>query len=77
MKDYRDFPKRATCGPGLGSIDHYKLLAPVMRTGLKMPLAFENIFEPFLRHPADPVAIDMLARRSREFVESVIAGLRA
>ena len=77
MKDFRDFPKRTTCGPGLGSIDHYKLLAPVMRTGLKMPLACENIFEPFLPHSKEPEAIDVLARRKRELLESEIAGKRA
>ncbi len=77
MKDFRDFPARVTCGPGLGIIDHYKLLAQVMRTGRKMPLACENIFEPFLPHPKEPEAIDGLARRTREFLESVIAGLRA
>ena len=52
------------------------MLRPVMRTGLTMPLAFENIFEPLLPRPTDPDRVDALARRSREYIETVIAGLR-
>ena len=76
IKDHRNTPKDEDCGPGFGEIDHYKLLRPVMNTGLTMPLAFENIFEPLVPRPADPDRIDALARRAREYVESVIAGLR-
>ena len=44
IKDHRLTPKDEDCGPGLGQIDHYKLLEPVMRTGLTIPLACENLF---------------------------------
>jgi len=47
-----------------------------MKTGLVMPLAFENIFEPLLRRPTDPARTDALARRSREYIESVLQGLQ-
>ncbi len=77
MKDHRNWPKDEDCGPGFGEIDHYRLLAPVLRTGLTMPMAFENIFEPLKARPQTPEQLDALARRSREFVESVIAGLKA
>jgi sugar phosphate isomerase/epimerase len=75
IKDHRNTPKDEDCGPGLGEIDHYKLLAPVMRTGLTMPLACENIFEPLVPRPKDPQDVDGLARRAREFLETVIRGL--
>jgi hypothetical protein len=42
-----------------------------------MPLAFENISEPLVPRPTDPALVDKLARRSREYVETVIAGLRS
>ena len=77
MKDHRNFPKDQDCGPGFGEIDHYKLMTPVMNTGLTMPLAFENISEPLVPRPQDPAQMDSLARRSREYIESVLAGLRA
>ena len=77
IKDHRDWPKDQDCGPGFGEIDHYRLLQPVMRTGLTMPLACENIFEPLRPRPSTPEGIDALARRAREYVESVIEGLRA
>jgi sugar phosphate isomerase/epimerase len=75
IKDHRNFPKDEDCGAGFGEIDHYRLLEPVMRTGLTMPLAFENIFEPLVPRPATPDGVDRLARRSREYVEAVLAGL--
>jgi len=77
IKDHRNTPKDEDCGPGFGEIDHYKLLAPVMKTGLTMPLAFENIFEPLLPRPTSPEGVDALARRSREYIDSVIAGLQS
>jgi sugar phosphate isomerase/epimerase len=76
IKDHRNFPKDEDCGPGFGEIDHYKLLAPVMRTGLTMPVACENIFEPLVPRPATPEGVDRLAQRSREYLESVLAGLQ-
>jgi sugar phosphate isomerase/epimerase len=76
IKDHRLFPKDQDCGPGFGEIDHYKLLAPVAFTGRVMPLCCENIFAPVVPRPADPEGIDALARRAREFLEVVIAGLQ-
>ena len=76
IKDHRTFPKDEDCGPGLGEIDHYRLLDPVAFTGLTMPLCCENIFAPALRRPADPSEVDALARRAREFLELVIRGLQ-
>jgi sugar phosphate isomerase/epimerase len=75
IKDHRLTPKNEDCGPGFGEIDHYKLLAPVMQTGLTIPLTFENIFEPLVQRPSAPEGIDALARRSREYIETVLRGL--
>jgi sugar phosphate isomerase/epimerase len=77
IKDHRNWPRSEDCGPGLGEIDHYKLLAPVAFTGSTMPLACENIFAPLLPRPEKPEEVDVLARRPREFLELVIAGLQA
>jgi sugar phosphate isomerase/epimerase len=77
IKDHRNWPKSEDCGPGLGEIDHYKLLAPVAYTGLTMPLACENIFAPLLPRPEKPEGVDEMARRAREFVELVISGVQA
>jgi sugar phosphate isomerase/epimerase len=76
IKDHRHFPKDEDCGPGLGEIDHYRLLQPVAFTGLDMPLCCENIFAPALPRPTDPAEIDALARRAREFLDLVIRGLQ-
>lgn len=75
IKDHRNWPKDQDCGPGLGEIDHYKLLHPVAFTGLKMPLCCENIFAPLVERPTKPEGVDALARRAREFLETVIRGL--
>ena len=78
IKDFRAYPQRTTCAAGLGTIDHYQLLAPVLRTPRKIVLACETIFEPYMPKMDLPAEkIDELARRSREFLETVIAGLRA
>ena len=76
IKDHRNTPKDEDCGPGFGEIDHYKLFAPVMRTGLTIPLTFENIFEPLVPRPKSPEGIDALARRAREYVDTVLRGLQ-
>ncbi len=76
IKDHRNVPKDEDCGPGLGEIDHYRLLQPVAFTGRDMPLCCENIFAPLLTRPADPDAIDAMARRAREFLELVTTGLQ-
>ena len=77
IKDHRHFPKDQDCGPGLGEIDHYRLLYPVAFTGLTMPLCCENISAPVLPRPVTPEGVDAMARRAREFLETVIAGLQA
>jgi len=77
IKDHRNFPSDEDCGPGLGEIDHYKLLDAVAWTGLTMPLCCENIFAPLLPRSAVPEGIDQLARRAREFLETVIQGLHS
>ncbi|MGI8785349.1 MAG: sugar phosphate isomerase/epimerase family protein [Acidobacteriota bacterium] len=76
IKDHRNFPTDVDCGPGFGEIDHYRLLAPVSFTGLAMPLACENISAPVVPRPQAPEGVDQLARRAREFLEAVIAGLQ-
>lgn len=76
IKDHRSFPKDQDCGPGLGEIDHYKLLEPLAFTGRTMPLCCENIFAPLLPRPDKPEGIDALARRAREFLEMVTQGLQ-
>jgi len=75
IKDHRNWPTDQDCGPGYGEIDHYRLLQPVAFSGRSIPLCFENIFEPLLPRPTHPEAIDVLARRAREFVETVIKRL--
>jgi len=77
IKDHRMFPKDEDCGPGLGEIDHYKLLHQVAFTGLTMPLCCENIFAPMLPRPEKPEGVDVLAKRAREFLELVITGLQS
>jgi sugar phosphate isomerase/epimerase len=76
IKDHRNTPKDEDCGPGFGEIDHYKLFAPVMRTGLTIPLTFENIFEPLVPRPAAAEGVDALARRAREYIDTVLRGLQ-
>jgi sugar phosphate isomerase/epimerase len=77
IKDHRHWPRNEDCGPGLGEIDHYRLLAPVAFTGLTIPLCCENIFAPAIPRPSKPEGIDAMARRAREFLELVVAGLHA
>lgn len=77
IKDFRGGAKKTTCGPGFGEIDHYKLLGAVARSGRKIPLAIETLWEPYVPRPDGPAGIDALARRSREFLESVARGLAA
>jgi sugar phosphate isomerase/epimerase len=77
VKDHRRFPQDQDCGPGLGEIDHYRLLAPVAFTGRALPLCCENVFAPSVPRPADPDGVDALARRAREFLDLVIRGVQA
>ena len=76
IKDHRNWPKSEDCGPGFGEIDHYKLLHPVAFAGRTIPLACENIFAPLVARPDKPDGVDALAKRAREFLEVVIAGLQ-
>jgi sugar phosphate isomerase/epimerase len=76
VKDHRMFPVNEDCGPGLGEIDHYRLLHPVAFTGLTLPLCCENISAPAVK-ATTPEEIDANARRSREFLELVTRGLQA
>jgi hypothetical protein len=48
----------------------------VIRAPRLRPLACENIAEPYTPRPTTPEGIDNLARRAREYLESVTAGLR-
>ena len=77
IKDHRNWPKDEDCGPGFGEIDHYRLLRPVAFAGRTMPLCCENIFAPNLKRPDAPAGIDALARRAREFLEIVVAGVQS
>lgn len=76
IKDHRNFPKDQDCGPGFGEIDHYRLLQPVAFTGRPIPLCCENIFPPLLPMPGTPEEVDGHARRAREYLELVVAGLQ-
>ncbi len=76
IKDHRRFPEDQDCGPGLGEIDHYRLLAPVAFTGLSMPLCCENVFAPAVPRPGKPEDVDAMARRAREFLDLVTRGIQ-
>lgn len=75
IKDHRNWPADEDCGPGHGEIDHYRLLGMVAWTGRVMPLCCENISAPLVARPTTPEEVDALARRAREFLDAVIAGL--
>ena len=76
IKDHRNTPKDQDCGPGFGEIDHYKLFAPVMNTGLTIPLTFENISEPLLPRPVAIEGVNALAVRARLYIDTVLRGLQ-
>jgi sugar phosphate isomerase/epimerase len=76
MKDFRaSATKRYVCAPGLGVVDHYKLLGAVAANEGEIPLAVETVFEPLHPRPDNPDEIDVQARRTREFLETVLRGL--
>lgn len=77
ITDHRNVPKRENCGPGLGEIDHYKLLGLVSHTGKVLPLCCENVVAPLLPAPKTPEEVDELARRARQYLELVTAGLQS
>ncbi len=76
VKDHRNWPKDEDCGPGFGEIDHYRLFEPVAFTGLTIPLAYENISAPLIATASTAEQLDSLARRAKEYVETVIKGLQ-
>ncbi len=77
IKDHRRGPTRsADCGPGLGEIDHYRLLNLVSTQGRTISLCCENISAPGVARPTRAEDVDALARRAREFLELVIRGLQ-
>lgn len=76
LKDARLLPGKATCGPGFGEIDHYRLFEPVAFTGRTITLAYENIYPPYLGGPSSAEEVDRWARLSREYMEDVIRGLQ-
>jgi sugar phosphate isomerase/epimerase len=77
IKDHRFFPEpHQDCGPGLGEIDHYRLLNLVANTGLTMSLSCENIFAPAVPRPTKPDGVDALARRAKEYLELVIQAIQ-
>ncbi|MBT5908936.1 MAG: TIM barrel protein, partial [Opitutae bacterium] len=77
IKDHRNWPKDQDCGLGFGEIDHYRLLHPVAFTGRTIPLCCENIFAPLVPRPIKAEGIDLLARRAREFLKTIISGLHS
>jgi sugar phosphate isomerase/epimerase len=76
LKDHRNWPKDEDCSPGLGEIDHYRLLDAVSRLGVVMPLCFENISYPMLPRPTSPEQVDEQAQRARQYIETVLSGLQ-
>jgi sugar phosphate isomerase/epimerase len=77
IKDHRFAPTGSQdCGPGLGEIDHYRLLNQVAFRDLTIPLCCENIFAPGLPRPTTAEEVDAMARRAREFLDLVIRGIQ-
>src|SRR5262249_44585837 len=77
IKDHRTGPRDEDCGPGCGETAHSRLPHKVAFLGRKMPPCCKNTSPPLLPRPADPAGVDALARRGREFLETVVTGLQA
>lgn len=76
IKDFRQYGgRRATCGPGFGQTDHYAMLGAVANAGGRIPLCCENLSEPFVVRVDSPEAVDALARRAREYLDTVVRGV--
>jgi sugar phosphate isomerase/epimerase len=76
IKDVRSYGgKRSACGPGFGQTDHYKMLGSVARNGGKISLSCETVWEPLVPRPETPEQVEALARRAREFLDSVVRGV--
>jgi hypothetical protein len=41
-----------------------------------MPLCCENIFEPIVPRPRTPEGVDAVAKRAREYLETVVRGVQ-
>ena len=66
-----------TAKDGLEGLEKVATWSPgIVITDLKMPLCCENIFAPLVPRPTNAGDVDRLARRAREFLETVIAGLQ-
>lgn len=76
IKDHRNWPVDQDCGPGYGEIDHWSLLYPVSKLGLKMPLCCENIFPPVISRPSDAAQVDFYAQRARQYLEVVVGAFQ-
>jgi sugar phosphate isomerase/epimerase len=78
IKDIRNYRgQRSACGPGFGQTDHYQMLGLVAENGDKIPLCCETVWEPLVPRVNTPEAVEQLARRSREFLDSVVRGVTA
>jgi sugar phosphate isomerase/epimerase len=76
IKDLRSYGgKRDACGPGFGQTDHYNMLGSVAGNGGKIPLCCETIAEPLVPRPKTPEQGEALARRAREYLETVVRGV--
>lgn len=77
IKDFRVAgKKRAACGPGFGMVDHFQMMERVANNG-QVLLACETVGEPFVGAAASPEAVDALARRAREYLETMARAVKA
>ena len=76
IKDHRNWPRDEDCGPGLGEIDHYRLLHQVLLASRKLPLCRE-CSAPLVAQCRPIGRSDKLARRAREYLETVVTGLQS
>jgi sugar phosphate isomerase/epimerase len=78
IKDFRQHGgKRVVCGPGYGQTDHFAMLGAVVNNGGRIPLCCETVSEPFGPRLDSAEAVETLARRSREFLATVVQGVTA
>jgi sugar phosphate isomerase/epimerase len=78
IKDFRaSAGKRVVCGPGFGQTDHFVMLGLAANNGGKIPLACETVSEPFVPRPDTPEAVGELAKRARQFLDTVVRNVSA
>jgi sugar phosphate isomerase/epimerase len=78
IKDFRSHAgQRAACGPGFGQTDHYAMLGLASANGGTIPLACETVTEPFVPRPQTAEGVEELAKRARQFLETVTRGVTA